>query len=101
LAIGAREIDGKVKDLTDFQILTFNVDEDLGLVEPFMKQKGHQFPVLPAYDLARNALDTVGIPQNWLLDTKGTWRWTQIGFLGQTEWMDDMVRHLEAVKKSE
>jgi len=31
------------------QILTFNIDEDLGLVEPFMKEKGYTFPVMPAF----------------------------------------------------
>jgi thiol-disulfide isomerase/thioredoxin len=91
----------KMKDRTDFQILSFNVDEDLGLVEPFLKEKGYKFPVLPAYNLVRNVLNTVGIPQNWVVDPRGTWRWTQIGFGGPTDWMDDMIQRLESVKKAE
>ena len=91
----------KLKDRTDVQIVTFNVDEDLGMVEPFIKEKGYKFPVLPAYNLVRNVLNTVGIPQNWVVDPKGIWRWTQVGFGGPTDWMDDMLQRMEAVKKSE
>lgn len=91
----------KMKDRADVQILSFNVDEELGLVEPFMKEKGYKFPVLPAYNLVRNVLNTVGIPQNWVLDSRGAWRWTQIGFGGPTDWVDDMIQRLESVKKPE
>jgi thiol-disulfide isomerase/thioredoxin len=41
---------------TDIQILTFNIDEDEGLVAPYMKEKGYMFPVLPSFSYA--------IPQN-------------------------------------
>jgi thiol-disulfide isomerase/thioredoxin len=91
----------KVKDRADFQILTFNIDEDLGLVEPFMKEKGYTFPVLPAYSLVFNLLDGFGIPQNWVVDPRGMWRWTQIGFGGAPDWADDMIQRLESVKKVE
>lgn len=90
-----------VKDRADFQILTFNVDEDLGLVEPFMKEKGYTFPVLPAYSLVVNLLDGYAIPQNWVLDPRGAWRWTQLGFGGEPDWVGDMIHRLESVKKSE
>jgi thiol-disulfide isomerase/thioredoxin len=91
----------QMKDRPDFQILTFNVDEDLGAVEPFLKQKGYTFPVLPAYSFARGILDVNGIPQNWVVDPMGVWRWTQIGFLEGQHWADDMIKRLESVKKSE
>jgi thiol-disulfide isomerase/thioredoxin len=91
----------KVKDRPDFQVLTFNLDEDLGLVEPFMKEKGYTFPVLPAYSLVVNLLDGYAIPQNWVVDPVGTWRWTQIGFGGEPDWIDSMIQRLESVKKTE
>jgi thiol-disulfide isomerase/thioredoxin len=91
----------KVRDRPDFQILTFNIDEDLGLVEPFMKEKGYTFPVLPAYSLVVNFLDGYSIPQNWVVDPRGTWRWTQIGYGGNADWADDVIQHLDAVKKNE
>jgi thiol-disulfide isomerase/thioredoxin len=91
----------KVKDRPDFQILTFNIDEDLGLVEPFMKEKGYTFPVLPAYSLVVNLLEGYSIPQNWVVDPQGTWRWTQIGFAGAPDWIESMIQRMEALKKSE
>ena len=91
----------QMKDSPDFQILTFNVDEDLGAVEPFLKEKGYTFPVLAAYSFARGILDVNGIPQNWVVDPMGVWRWTQIGFLEGQNWADDMVKRLESVKKRE
>jgi len=88
----------KLKDRPDFQILTFNIDEDLGLVEPFMKEKGYTFPVLPAFGLTVNLLDGFAIPQNWVVDPAGVWRWTQLGFGGAANWMDDMIQRMESVK---
>lgn len=90
-----------VKDRTDIQILTFNIDEDLGLVEPFMKQKGFTFPVLPAYSFTLGLLDGIGIPQNWVVDPHGAWRWTQLGFDGAPDWGETVIQRLESVKKSE
>ena len=91
-----------VKDRPDFQILTFNLDEDLGLVEPFMKEKGYTFPVLPAFSLVVKLLDgDYGIPQNWVVDPAGTWRWTQLGFDGAPDWIESMIQRLESMKKTE
>jgi thiol-disulfide isomerase/thioredoxin len=95
------ELYKKVKDRSDVQILTFNIDTDLGLVEPFMKEKGFTFPVLPAYSLVMGLLDGVGIPQNWIVDPQGKWRWTQLGFGGEPDWTGEMIQRLEQVKKSE
>lgn len=95
------ELYKKVKDRADVQILTFNIDENLGLVEPFMKDKGFTFPVLPAYSLVMGMLDGFGIPQNWIVDPQGKWRWTQIGFGAEPDWVGDMIQRLEQVKKSE
>jgi len=89
----------QVKDRTDFQILTFNIDSDLGLVSPFVKDKGFTFPVLPAYSLVLGLLDTVSIPQNWLVDPRGDWRWSQIGYdASDAAWAETMVGKLESVK---
>ena len=89
------------KDQADLQILTFNVDESPGLVEPFMKQKGYTFPVLPAYGLVENLLDGIAIPQNWVVDPQGTWRWTQVGFDGAADWVDQIIQRLQSVAPNE
>lgn len=95
------ELYKKVKDRSDFQILTLNIDENLGLVEPFMKEKNYTFPVLPAFSFVTGLLDGFGIPQNWIVDPHGKWRWTQIGFGAEADWGGDMIQRLEQVKKGE
>ena len=91
-----------VKDRTDLEIITFNVDEDLGLVQPFMKERGYDFPVLVAYNFVEALLDDLSIPQNWIIDPEGRWRWTQLGSdVDDPKWVESMIRRLESVKGSE
>ncbi len=90
-----------VKERPGVQILTFNIDEDLGLVEPFMREKGYTFPVLPAFSFVTTLLDGFAIPQNWIVDPKGVWRWTQIGYGSEPDWVDTMIQRMELVKKSD
>jgi hypothetical protein len=41
----------------------------------------------------------VAIPQNWLVDPKGDWRWSQIGYdSSDAAWAETMVGKLESVK---
>jgi thiol-disulfide isomerase/thioredoxin len=93
----------KVKDRTDIQVLTFNIDEDLGLVAPYLKDKGYTFPVLPAYSTVVSLLDGFAIPQNWLVDPHGIWRWRQIGYGGGTDadFEKDVLDRLESTKTSQ
>jgi thiol-disulfide isomerase/thioredoxin len=88
----------KVKDRSDIQVLTFNLDEDLGLVAPYLKDKGYTFPVLPAFSVVVNLLDGFAIPQNWIVDPKGTWRWSQIGYGGGTDadFRQEMLQKLDS-----
>ena len=88
----------QTKGRKDLQILTLNIDEDPGLIEPFMKDKGYTFPVVPAYSYVVNLLDGFAIPQNWVLDAKGQWDWTQIGYGSDDAWVKDMLAKLDAVK---
>jgi len=86
------------RDRADLQILTFNIDQDLGLVAPFVRDKGFTFPVLPAYALVNSVVDEIAIPQNWILDSKGSWRLTQLGFGGETDWGGEMLKKMESVR---
>jgi thiol-disulfide isomerase/thioredoxin len=88
----------QMKGRSDVQVLTFNIDEDVGLVEPFMKEKGYTFPVLPAFSYTVNLLNGYAIPQNWVVDPKGSWQWTQIGYGEDDGWSQDMIAKLEAAK---
>jgi thiol-disulfide isomerase/thioredoxin len=88
----------KVKDRSDLQILTLTIDEDLGAVAPFMKGNGYTFPVLPAYSFVTGLLDLVGIPQNWILDTKGEWLWTGAPNVPDAEWEAAMLKQIESAR---
>jgi thiol-disulfide isomerase/thioredoxin len=85
----------KVKDRADLQILTLNIDEDPGVVAPFVKENNYTFPVLPAYAFVYG-IDLVGIPQNWIVDSKGEWRWTGGPDLTNREWESAILKKLES-----
>ena len=59
------------RSLRSSRSLPSTLTKILGLVEPFMKEKGYTFPVVPAYSYVVNLLDGYAIPQNWVLNPKG------------------------------
>jgi len=90
----------KVKDRKDIQILTFDIDEDLGELAPYLKEKKFTFPVLPAYSTVVSLLDGFAIPQTWLVDTHGVWQSKQIGFNGgsDADFEKEMLERLDSAK---
>lgn len=89
------------RDRTDLQVITFNIDDETGLVEPYLKENGYTFPSLLAYDLVHRLLDVVAIPQNWIVDSKGRWIATQVGFdAAEKDWVNTMLRRLDAARLS-
>ena len=62
------------KDRTDVQFITFNMDENPGLIEPAMRDLKISLTVLPAYTYVKDTLQVMGIPQNWIVDAGGTIR---------------------------
>jgi hypothetical protein len=91
----------KIKDRSDLQLLTFNIDQDLGLVAPYVKEKGYTFPMLPAYSTVVTLLDGYAIPQNWIVDPTGRWRWRQIGWSvgSDTEFEKKILEHLDSARR--
>lgn len=91
----------QVKGRSDLQILTFDIDEEPGIVDRFLKQKGYTFPVLPAYTFTLNLLNGIAIPQNWIVNGKGAWQWTQVGYGADDAWQKDMLAKMESAKGGE
>ena len=87
-----------VRNRSDLQILTFNVDEEVGLVAPYLKEKGYTFPVLSAFNYVNGNGLGGAVPQNWIFDQKGVWQWDQLGYAGDANWEDDMIKRLESTK---
>lgn len=90
----------KVRGRSDIQVLTFDIDEDLGQVAPYLKDKGYTFPVLPAYSTVVSLLDGFAIPQNWVVDSQGKWRWKQIGYATESDadFEKDILARVESAK---
>src|SRR4029077_4848294 len=61
----------KFKDRPDVSILSFNVDDDLGKVAPYVAEHKYTFPVIPAADLVDAMVPQLAIPRNWMVDTRG------------------------------
>ncbi|HTQ58369.1 MAG TPA: TlpA disulfide reductase family protein [Bryobacteraceae bacterium] len=88
----------QVKSRNDLQILTLSIDEDPGAVAPFMKEHAYTFPVLPAQSFVTGLLDAVYIPQNWILDTKGAWKWTGAPSVPDAQWKEAVLKQLESAR---
>jgi thiol-disulfide isomerase/thioredoxin len=92
----------KVKDKPDIAVLSFNVDEEVGKVEPFIKEQKYTFPVLLAHDYVNDLLAGISIPRIWVVDTKGKWLWEKIGFdPAGGGWRDDVLAKIGELKAGE
>ena len=52
----------QVKDRSDIQVVTFNIDDSAADVGPYMKDKHYTFPVLLAKDFVNDLLPLVSVP---------------------------------------
>ena len=88
----------KLKDRTDVLVLTLNTDQEIGKVEPFMKENKYTFPVLLAQEYADgNGVNS--IPRNWVVSVDGKLAFEGIGFGGDgEEWLKKAVELIEKVK---
>ncbi len=89
----------RLENRKDVQVVTFNVDDNLGLVAPFVKEHNYSFPVIPAQFLVHRIVPSLGIPLVWIVDGGGTVRLERVGF-GANEadtWVD---RAMEAIERA-
>ncbi len=84
---------------SEVTVLSFNVDDDIGKVAPYMKENKYTFPVIPAREVVDAVLPVVGITQNWFVDAKGKLQWMQVGFGSEPKWQESMVAKLDEVLK--
>jgi hypothetical protein len=89
----------RIKDRKDIQIVTFNVDDNVGDVAPFMKENKYTFPVVFAGFLMRDLVPSLGIPLNWIVDPSGIVRMEHVGFGANDKWEDEMLAALEKAIK--
>jgi thiol-disulfide isomerase/thioredoxin len=89
----------KLKERPDVSVISFNIDDDLGKVAPYMAENKFTFPVLPAREVVDQVLPLIAIPQNWFVDTKGKLQWMQSGYGGDPKWQDMILARLDEVLK--
>ena len=93
-----QKLRAQMKDRKDVVVLTLNIDDEVGLVEPFMKENKYNFPVL----LGQAYAETQGvnsIPRNWVVAVDGKLMFEGIGFGNDgEEWLKKAAQVIEKVK---
>lgn len=90
----------QLKDRKDVIVLTLNTDEEVGKVEPFMKENKFTFPVLLGQAYADNQ-GINSIPRNWVVGVDGKVLFEGIGFGDDgDEWVKRATQLIEKVKGS-
>ena len=84
-------------------ILTLNVDENPGMIGPFMEQNRYTFPVLPAQSYVERMLPGLGIPRIWLVSPSGMLRMELTGFGAQDyqSWKEEVAKMVERVRSAD
>jgi thiol-disulfide isomerase/thioredoxin len=83
------------KDRKDIQVITIDVDDNPGLVSPFLTDHHYTFPVLRAKSLFDEIVPSSSIPRNWISDPAGTLRLESIGFNSEIpDWPAAMIAKL-------
>ena len=86
------------KNRPDVQFVSLNMDENPGLVQPFLKEHQLSFVVIPAESFVRETLKVQGIPQNWIVDANGVVRLKGVGYDATEKWVTGMKDAIEKVK---
>lgn len=89
----------RFKDSKDVRIVTFNVDDNMGLLASFMKENKYTFPVVPARFLVESLVPMLSVPRNWIIDGAGVMRFESVGFGGDGEkWVEQLLQMIEKLR---
>jgi thiol-disulfide isomerase/thioredoxin len=88
----------QTKKRTDVVVASLNVDFDVGLVEPFIRENKYSFPVLLSSDWASEQRGG-GIPLGWIADRTLTVRLERLGYDGSATWVDDTLKAIDGIAK--
>jgi len=86
------------KNSSDVQLISMNMDDNPGLVEPFLKEHQLSLTVIPAFSYLTGTLNVNGIPQNWIVDTQGVVRQKSEGYGSAEDWIAEMESAIEDVR---
>lgn len=63
----------------EFQILSFNVDEDINAFQEAIEGKTFPFPVIAAYYFVSEIVKFATVPRTWIVGPDGVWQWERSG----------------------
>ena len=86
------------KNRSDVQFISFNMDENPGLIAPFLKEHQLALTVIPAYSYTRDTLKVNGIPANWIVDAGGVVLLKGLGYDATEKWVTGMKEAIEKVQ---
>jgi thiol-disulfide isomerase/thioredoxin len=87
-----------MKDRRDVLVLTFNVDENPGILARYMQEHGLSFPVVLAQEFVNGVMKVEAIPRNWIVDGAGVLRFERsAGF--DWSFVSDTVAAMEQAKR--
>jgi thiol-disulfide isomerase/thioredoxin len=88
------------EDRAGVQFISLNMDDNPGLIQPFMKERELSMTVIPAFSFISDTLKVNGIPQNWIVDPQGVVRQKSVGYDSTEKWMSGMEGAIEEVKSA-
>ncbi len=88
----------KYKDKGDVQFVTLNMDDNPGLIGPFLEETKLSLLVIPAYSYVEDTLKVTGIPQNWIVDRNGVIKLKGMGYDSTEKWETGMADAIARVK---
>ena len=88
------------KDRPNVQFLSLNMDENPGLIAPFVSEHNLSMTVLPAFTYVTQTLKVDGIPQNWIVDSSGVIKLKGVGYDSTEKWETGMKDAIERVTAS-
>ena len=91
-----------LRERDDIQVISLNLDENPGVIEPFMQENGYTFPVLPATALVEKLIPLLSLPRNWIVDPTGQIAYQQEGLdpkISPEEWLSKKaIELMDAMK---
>ena len=61
-------------------VLTFNIDDNPGIVDPYLKKEKFSFPMIRALDYYGSVSPSGAVPTTWFVDRNGIIRKEENGF---------------------
>jgi thiol-disulfide isomerase/thioredoxin len=88
------------KNRSDVQFITMNMDDNPGLIQPFLREHDLSLVVIPASSYMSDTLNVNGIPQNWIADERAVVRRKSEGYDPSENWITGMESAIEEVKRA-